>query len=1010
MFEPLLILVILLVYMGILFAIAQWANKQTTSKGFKNSPFIYSLSIGVYCTSWTFYGSVGSAANNGILFLIIYLGPTLVLIFAGTLIRKMVRVKSRHHVTSIADLISSRYNKSQTLAAMVTIVCLIGILPYIALQLKAITSTFNLLSAEGVTTGASISSLNVEIITVVLMIIFTILFGVRHLDPTERHQGMMVALATESIVKLVAFFVAGLFVTFGLFDGFGDLLNQAERLSQNHLALQKMGHTPALASWVTLAILAMSAFLFLPRQFHVMVVENPDEKHINTAQWLIPSYLLLINIFVIPLALAGMILGHGPEQADTFVLLLPLQADQRWLSLLVFIGGFSAATGMILVSAMTLSTMITNHLVLPVIETIERLQFLRAQLLQIRWLAVAVFIFSGYLFNQVLGNTFMLVNLGLISFAAILQFAPLIVGGLFWRNANAKGAMAGLTAGFLGWFYTLLLPAFIKSGWLPQSWLDEGPLGIAMLSPEALLGLSVLDPLPHAVFWSMILNIGAYVAVSLSSSPSKEEKALGNEFVDILVEETRHLPVLNQEENILLVSKVALLNDCFSAYMPTDLVNSAISRCIQNTNLSGKEKVSLLQATYLQNEAETILSGAIGSAAAHKAIQRSNIFSQEEQDQLSTMYSNLLAEIHLSPEELWSKIDYYQEREQMISDHAEQQQKTIDRLESEAIQRLNAEQALKELNEKLEHRVEHRTAELKSSNVNLRSTLQQLQQTQKQLVEADKMAALGGLVAGIAHEINTPLGNSLTAASLLKEEYGYLSGSYQSNNLTRSSFDDFNNVANESLEIILTNNERAAQLIQSFKQVAVDQTSDERRNFQLKHYIEEVLFSLKPQLKNNAHEIEVSGDEINIDSYPGAYSQIITNLVMNSLQHAFAKTNNGHIQIDITHQGDNILMSYSDNGCGMSLRQLRRIYDPFYTTRRGEGGSGLGAHIIYNLVTQRLKGQIDCTSNVGEGTQFNMNLPTKIPSDGMELKDRHSKEEHSVDKKAEDNLDNDFVI
>ncbi len=976
MFDPLLILSVLLVYMGLLFGLAQWASRRASAK---QHPLVYSLSIAVFCTSWTFYGSVGSAANNGILFLAIYFGPTLILMFSGTLIRKMVRIKSQHHVTSIADLISSRYKKSQLLAAMVTVVCLIGILPYIALQLKAVTSTFSLLTGAGLEAAGNDGFSQVELITVILMILFTILFGVRQLDPTERHQGMMFALAAESLVKLLAFVLAGCFVTFGLFDGFGDLLDEAERLSATMPALQKMNQLPPLVSWLTLTLLSMSAFLFLPRQFHVAVVENADEKHLSTAQWLIPAYLLVINIFVIPIALAGMILGHGPGEADSFVLLLPLEADQRWLSLLVFIGGFSAATGMILVSAMTLSTMITNHLILPVIEFFRTLRFLRNRLLQLRWLSVALFISAGYLFNQILGETFMLVNMGLISFAAVLQFAPVVIGGLFWRDANARGALAGLVAGFAGWFYTLLLPAWIKSGWWYQSWLADGPWGISALNPEALLGLSAMSPLSHAVFWSLLLNISAYVAVSLFTRTDKDEQSLADEFVDILKGDTRTLPELKQKAVILLAEKVSILRRCFADYMPDAMQNSAIRQCLRNSGLEERQQVSLLEATYLQKEAERILAGAIGGAAAHKAIRRSALFSPEEQQQLSTLYSDLLAEIHLTPDELWRKIDYYQEREQLISDHAEELQHNVTRLEKEVGQRLKAEQALKELNEMLEQRVEHRTAELKNSNHNLLSTLEQLQETQKQLVEADKMAALGGLVAGIAHEINTPLGNSLTAATLLRDEFRQLSGSYHANELRRSNFDDFEGVAGESLDIILSNNTRAAQLIQSFKQVAVDQSSDERRSFRLRQYIEEVLFSLKPQLKNSSHQVEVSGDEVCIDSYPGAYSQIITNLVMNSLQHAFIDRKHGHIEIKVQALNGDLKLSYADDGIGMSDEQLQQIFDPFFTTRRGQGGSGLGAHIIYNLVTQRLKGTISCHSTPGKGCQFEMQVPLQTP-------------------------------
>ncbi|WP_207060769.1 ATP-binding protein [Motiliproteus sp. SC1-56] len=979
MFDPRLILLVLLGYIAFLFLLANWAQRRAEEKRKAPSGWIYALSICVFCTSWTFYGSVGAAANGGISFLAVYFGPTLVLLFAGTLVRKMVRLKSLHHITSIADLISTRYNKSQGIAALVTLICLVGILPYIALQLKAITTTFELIASRSVT----VSSFTVEWVTVVLMTLFTILFGVRQLDPTERHQGMMFALAAESLVKLIAFLAVGLFVSFGLFDGLGDLFTQAQQHRQSLPALANLTAAPPFTNWVTLIVLSMAAFMFLPRQFHVMVVENADEQHISTAQWLVPAYLLLINIFVLPIAAAGLLQGMGPDAADSYVLRLPLLAEQNSLSLLVFIGGFSAATGMILVSAMTLSTMITNHLLLPVIEVLPGLRRLRVYLLQWRWLAVTLFIAGGALFNHTLGESYMLVNMGLISFAAVLQFAPALIGGLFWRQGSARGASAGLLAGFGLWAYTLLLPAFSKSGWIGDAWLTEGPLGLGLLTPESLFGFTQLAPLPHAVFWSLAVNLLAYIGVSIADRPGREGRALANEFVDILLSGDRPAPAIAQENTIHLPPKVHLLRRCFADYLPPAACNTALEHCLASAGLSGRNEASLMEMAYLQKEAENLLAGAIGGASAHKAMQRCGLFRVDEQEQLSSLYSRFLAEIHLTPEELLSKIDYYQEREQMIADHTAEQDRTIERLESEVAHRLAAERALQELNEKLEQRVEQRTTELKSSNLNLRTTLQQLQQTQRKLVEADKMAALGGLVAGVAHEINTPLGNSLTAVTLLKDEFQRLAFAYQSGDLKRSDLEAFNAVAEESLDIIHSNATRAAQLVQSFKQVAVDQASDEERSFPVRGYIEEVLFSLRPQLKHTPHRVEVNGDpDITIDSYPGAFSQIITNLVMNSLQHGFEEQEAaGLIRIDLAQEDDTLRLEYSDDGRGMSQRQLRRIFEPFYTTRRGRGGSGLGAHIIYNLVTQRLGGEIDCDSEPGKGTHFKITLPLHRPAE-----------------------------
>jgi signal transduction histidine kinase len=720
----------------------------------------------------------------------------------------------------------------------------------------------------------------------------------------------------------------------------------------------------------------MAAFTFLPRQFHVAVVENADEAHIGTAQWMVPAYLLLINLFVLPIAAAGLILGMGATQADSFVLQLPLMADQRWLSMLVFIGGFSAATGMILISAMTLSTMITNHLILPLIEAIPSLHPLRSYLLQWRWLSVTLFIVAGALFNRTVGESYMLVNMGLISFAAVLQFAPAIIGGLFWRQGNARGALAGLLTGFIVWLYTLLLPAFTKSGWIAPYWLDQGPFGIAILRPEGLLGFSQLDPLPHSVFWSLGLNILAYIGFSVASRASKDEQALADEFIDVLLTAERPAPMLAQENTTDLEPKLDCLNRCFSDYMSAEASATSIAQCVRSTGLEERTTVNLMEIAYLQKEAEILLAGAIGGASAHRAIQRSDLFTSAEQEELSGLYSHFLAEIQLTPEELLSKIDYYQEREQMITDHASEQARTIDRLESEVDQREQAEQALKELNEELEQRVKYRTATLRHTNEKLGETLNELISTQDKLVETEKMAALGELVAGVAHEINTPVGNSITSATYLKEVVNELNEQMEEGKLTRQGLDEIRQIIGEASDLIYTNLTRASELVSSFKQIAVDQANEAAQRFNVSRNLQQTLVSLKHNLKKAGCEVSVECDErMEIFSYPGSFVRIYTNLIMNSLIHGFEGMDDGRINIEIKQLDGQLEIRYWDNGRGIPEAIRHKIFDPFVTSKRGHGGSGLGTHIVYNLVTQLLKGSIRCESERDEGALFEIKLP-----------------------------------
>jgi Na+/proline symporter/nitrogen-specific signal transduction histidine kinase len=529
-------------YVSLLFAIAYYGDRRADSgRTLVASPYIYALSIAVYCTAWTFYGSVGRAASSGVGFLPIYLGPTLTFALGWIVLRKIIRISKVHHITSIADFISSRYGKSHLLGGLVTIIAVVGIMPYISLQLKAVSASFTvLLHYPDVTLPGGPARMplfgDTALWVAVLMAVFSILFGTRHIDATEHHEGLVAAIAFESVVKLIAFISVGLFVSFGVFDGLGDLFGQAAAVPE---LARLMTMDAAGTDWVPLTLLAMLAIMCLPRQFQVTVVENVDESHLNKAIWLFPLYLFLINLFVLPIAFGGLLrFPEGGVDADTFVLALPMAEQRPGLALFVFIGGLSAATGMTIVATVALSTMICNDLVMPALLRFAWLHLaehkdLSGLLLGIRRAAIGFILLFGYLYFRLIGESYALVSIGLVSFAAAAQFAPAILGGMYWKGASRRGAVTGISAGFLVWTYTLLLPSFARSGWLPETFIDNGPFGIEFLKPYALFGLHGLGHISHALFWCLLANVGAYISVSLVDRQSIIERIQATLFVEV---------------------------------------------------------------------------------------------------------------------------------------------------------------------------------------------------------------------------------------------------------------------------------------------------------------------------------------------------------------------------------------------------------------------------------------------------------------------------------------------
>ncbi|MFO8046479.1 MAG: sensor histidine kinase [Halomonas sp.] len=529
-------------YLALLFVIAAWGDRRAEQgRSLIGSPTVYALSIAVYCTAWTFYGSVGRAAQFGPSFLLIYLGPTLAMLLSPFLIRKMVRIASAQRITSIADFISARYGKSSSLGALVALIALIGITPYITLQLKAITVSHAVLinypQAPALSLAEEAFWADKSFWVALVLAVFIILFGTRHLDASERHEGMVAAIAFESLVKLVAFLSVGVFTVFVLFNGPGDLFAQVSASPELVGALGLEAVPGGASGWIGMLVLAFLAFITLPRQFQVLVVENVDERHLKRASWLFPLYLLAINLFVIPIAMAGMLLSAGDP--DSYVLTLPLSAGLEALPLLVFIGGLSAATGMVIVETIALSTMVSNQLIMPLLLRSRRLHLgsrgeLAGWLLGIRRVAIVLILLLGYLYHALIGDSYSLVTIGLVSFAAASQFAPAMLIGMYWRGATRRGAALGLIAGTLIWAWTLLIPGFAQSGWVDNTFLTLGPFGLEWLRPYALFGLEDWDIYSHSLLWSLTANIGLLVGVSLFTRQSPLEQTQAALFTEAM--------------------------------------------------------------------------------------------------------------------------------------------------------------------------------------------------------------------------------------------------------------------------------------------------------------------------------------------------------------------------------------------------------------------------------------------------------------------------------------------
>lgn len=605
-----------LLYLILLFGVAIYGNKMSKAgRSIVNNPLVYSLSLAVYCTVWTYYGSVGRAAETGLGFVAVYLGPTIMAPIWYMVMRKIILISKQLRVTSIADFLSSRYGKSTFLGVLTTVILVFGIIPYISIQLKAIGYSFDIITNQNLGDDFWDSSAfykdKVNYFTI-LLAIFTILFGTRSLDPNERHEGLIAAIALESIVKLIAFLATGIFAVYFLYDGLADVFSQGTNNSITRHLITLNPSPAASTNWFWVLVLSAVSVMFLPRQFHVSVVENNNVSFVRQASWLFPLYLFLISFFVLPIAIAGRLSLPAGSEPDMYVLSLPLFFGHEWLALLVYIGGFSAAASMVVVSVISLSIMVSNNLLMPFLlktrtATIDGYALLSERLLYIRRIVIIVILFLAYGFYKSVSNNFPLVSIGLISFTAILQLAPSVIGGMYWSRANKKGASAGLIAGFLIWFITLSIPTLAESGIISRDLITNGYFSLDWLRPYALFGIENVDPISNACIWSMLFNIGLFVVVSLLTSQDVDELAQGDIYVNI--EKYSNSPDM---EVIRREASVQKLKQLLVRYFGSTKVRYLLKNYVGTLSDKNDDNASQEFINYV----EKTLTGAFGSASA----------------------------------------------------------------------------------------------------------------------------------------------------------------------------------------------------------------------------------------------------------------------------------------------------------------------------------------------------------------------------------------------------------
>lgn len=516
---------IIMLYLALLFFIAFWAEKRK-SNFWANNPYVYSLSLAVYCTAWTYYGSIGVAANQGLEYLAIYIGPIIIIPAWIVINSKIIRISRVNKISSIADFISLRYGNSRSFGAIISVVCILAIIPYIGLQIKAISDTFHL-----VTQSENPNNIFTDTATyvVLLIAIFSSYYGTRYVDASEKRLGIISALAVESFLKLIFFVILGVFVTYGIFNGFDDIYEKAKNLPE-FTQRNSFNGLEGSFNWMLTSLLSMTAIFLLPRQFHTTIIENRKENHLKTAIWLFPLYLLIFNLFVFPIAWGGKILFLGQNvNPELFPILIPQKFGSILISVIVFLGGLSASISMIIISSITLSIMLSNNVIIPYgwIDTFKTKNdtFNNKNIVNIRKVSIFLLIITAFVFYKYLILESSLFSVGLVSFVLIAQLAPSFFGAIFWRRGTYTGAVIGLILGILICYINLIIPQYLKA--------INPELAINQYRILQFFKIPYLETIPQVFFWSLLANSTVFTIISVSSKGNYRERNYAEIYVDI---------------------------------------------------------------------------------------------------------------------------------------------------------------------------------------------------------------------------------------------------------------------------------------------------------------------------------------------------------------------------------------------------------------------------------------------------------------------------------------------
>ncbi len=980
MFSPWVLLTVILSYLLLLFFAAYFAErKELQGRSLVSNAYIYSLSLAVYCTSWTFYGSVGKAANSGLSFLTIYVGPTLIAALWWIVLRKIVFLSKENRITTISDFIASRYGKSLSLSALVTFVAVIGITPYLGLQLKAVMTAFSMLS--GRPEGSHVAGFFISM----LLGVFAVIFGARRLDASERHGGLVFAVAFESAIKLVAFLAVGIFVTYGLFNGFGDIFARIK--SGAYASLMKLGPDSDVSflEWTSLTFLSMMAIMFLPRQFHVAVVENYSEDHIKKAMWLFPLYLFLINIFVLPIAYGGLLLSDIPSKADYYVLSIPMHYGQRMLAISAFIGGFSAATAMIIVESVALSTMVMNSFVVPTLWDLSVIRNFHAVILNIKRLVIIGCVLLGYVFAIYIGDFYSLVDIGLKSFEAVTIFAPSILLGLYWKGGNRKGAIAGIIAGFSVWTYTLLIPALMRAGIIEPGGMMDAVFQSRFLNPTSLFGLQGLDRWSHSLFWGMLLNVGCYVAVSLFTKQSDAEMRQAI----IFVESFSPLQFTHSQRP----STIAEIEDILAQYMGHMEAREGVEVFLRKNRLR-RESISNEWLIKLRQEAERMLSGSLGPTISPLVFQERAVLTHDDAVRVSNSIQQISRSLRLSRQELAEanrqlamlkefseniieslplgvatldeslRVKYWNHGMEMITGVEKS-----DALNSDAPDLLTCLEPrlfTPEIHEgeitckrsfdpqiMLKGYVSRLTGAQKGFVLVLEDITEK-KKIEEELFRATKHASVGRLAAGVSHEIGNPLAS---ISSLVQELQAEELSAFVKGSLT---------TINEHVH-------RIARIVRNLGDFA-RLYPRQKVPVKLKDILENTLNLVR--YDKNFKKIDVQTDveetqPLKID--PDQIQQVFLNLLLNARD---AMPDGGRLVISIRRADGHVEMCFADTGSGIDPEVKEKVFDPFFSTKGPTKGTGLGLSICYSIIKDH-GGTIDIDSEKGKGTKFIIRIPVE---------------------------------